>query len=137
MLIPTISPNTGAQDMFQNLRNKRQSNILANNFELSESPVSFNVSPLIESSTNNVSRSPPQSIQALQSQTNTLLGQGSVILEQNRDIDVRNANTVAALNFLGNQSSTGANEVRELQRLGQSELLLVSQPDYLLILYYH
>jgi hypothetical protein len=39
--------------MFQNLRNKRQSNILAGNFELSESPVSFNITPLSVSAGNN------------------------------------------------------------------------------------
>lgn len=65
-VIPTVSPNTGAQNMFQNLRNKRESNILAGNFELSESPQSFNITPLTVSTGNNsVFNNPVNTTQAM------------------------------------------------------------------------
>ena len=55
--------------------------------------------------------SPPQSMASLQATTSNLLQQSRTVLESSRETDFRNRNTVAALNFVGNQSSTATNNI--------------------------
>ncbi len=125
-VIPTVPPNTGAQNSIPFSRLQNPDFSIANRSQFNElnsirfptqgkykytPPDSQNIDWKYDWERH---RPPPESIPslaALQSQSNTLLSQGGAILGQNRDIDVRNANTVAALNLIGNQPSSGTNNV--------------------------